>query len=54
MIQLIKWLIFGNQCKHDWKLDQEMKPYSNAHRYLYICRKCGKIKVVKVQISVFD
>lgn len=53
MIQLLKYLFFGKQCKHEWKLDQSMKPYSNSHRYIYICQKCGKIKVVKMEIKVW-
>ena len=53
MIQLLKWLIFGKQCQHGWKLDKAMTPYLNAHRYIYICQKCGKIKVVKCEIKEY-
>ena len=37
-----------------WKLEQSMTPYINAHKYVYICQKCGKIKVVKCEIKIFE
>lgn len=54
MLKLLKWLIFGKPCPHQWKLDQSMTPYRNSHKYVYICQKCGKIKVVKCEIKVYE
>jgi len=54
MIQLFKYLIFGKQCQHKWKCDKSMTPYRNAERHIYICEKCGKIKTVKLHISVYS
>lgn len=54
MLQLLRFLIFGKRCNHDWVLDHEMKPFSNAHKYIYICKKCGKIKKVRLNISSYE
>ena len=43
MLQLLKFLILGKQCQHDWKLMQSMEPFNNHCQYLYCCTKCGKI-----------
>jgi len=51
MLQLIKFLIFGKQCQHDWYCDKSMIPYKYAEKHIYICKKCGKIKVVDIYIS---
>jgi hypothetical protein len=50
MLQLLRFLIFGKPCKHEWKLEQEMKPWNNDQRFLYSCKKCGKMKKVKMKI----
>lgn len=50
MLQLLRFLIFGKECKHDWKLEQAMKPWSNDQKFLYSCKKCGKMKIVKMHI----
>lgn len=46
---LEKWL-----CKHDWGLFQHIKGYWGdkddiiSHQYILVCKKCGKIKKIKV------
>ena len=54
MIWLIKFLIFGPQCKHKWKLVQSMDYYVNDHMYLYHCTECGKVKKTRMHMIVFD
>ena len=46
---LEKWL-----CKHDWELFKHIEvfdEFSNdiacAHKYIFICKKCGKIKKIR-------
>jgi hypothetical protein len=50
MLWLIKILIFGKMCNHDWILLQKMEPWSNHCLYLYKCSKCGKITKKKLLI----
>ena len=50
MLQLLKYLIFGKQCNHDWELKQSMEPFTNKAYYLYVCKKCGKFKKIKLHI----
>ena len=54
MIQLIKYLLFGKQCNHQWKCDKSIVPYRNKEKHIYICQKCGKIKVVKLEIKIWE
>ena len=51
MIQLIRFLIFGKQCKHKWELLESMTPYTNDQRFLYACKECGKMKKIKLVIT---
>ena len=53
MLKLLKYLIFGKQCQHKWKLDRSLSPYINSEKHIYICSECGKIKVVKLEIKVY-
>lgn len=53
MLQLLRYLIFGKQCQHQWKHDREMKPFSNKEKHIYICQKCGKIKTVKMYVTYY-
>lgn len=53
MIQLIEYLIFGERCKHKWKLEQSLKPFSNVELHLYSCEKCGKMKKVNLDLSKY-
>lgn len=50
MLQLLRFLIFGMPCKHDWELEQSMTPWTNNQKFLYCCKKCGKMKKVKMKI----
>lgn len=34
-------------CKHDWK-KVETTVYVNYDKHLFICQKCGKMKIKKV------
>jgi len=52
MIQLFKFLLFGKICSHKWKHDQAIRPFNNSEKHIYICEKCGEIKVVKLEIKV--
>ena len=51
MLQLIRFLIFGKKCKHEWKIEQDMKPFRNIQIVLYSCKKCGKMKKVKMDLT---
>jgi len=51
MLQILRYLIFGKQCQHKWKLEKEMKPFDNVGMYLYSCQKCGKMKKVKFDLA---
>lgn len=42
MLQLLRFLIFGKECNHDWKLEQSMEPWSNDQRFLYSCKNVVK------------
>ena len=46
MVKLIKWLIFGEQCKHNYHLDYQYNCDYFTKR-TYICSKCGKFKTIK-------
>lgn len=43
---LEKWL-----CKHDWELFRETEVFfwgsTVGYEYIFICKKCGKIKKIK-------
>jgi hypothetical protein len=54
MLQLLRYLIFGKECKHEWKCDKSLTPYINSEKHIYICQKCGKIKVVSLRIKVWS
>lgn len=53
MLQLLRWLIFGKQCKHKWEHESSITPYVNDKKYLYICKECGKMKKVRLKINVY-
>lgn len=50
MLELLRFLIFGKRCLHEWKLEQSMEAYTNCYKYLYICQKCGKMKKTTLYI----
>ena len=54
MIWLIKFLIFGPQCKHAWKELDSIKPFSNEQKFIYCCEKCGKIKKTSLIIRAYE
>ena len=48
MWKAIKEILLKKACFHEWKLVKEDHFVSNYH-YIYICQKCGKIKVIKIK-----
>lgn len=54
MLQLLRLLIFGKRCNHEWKCDKTMKAFSNAEKHLYICQKCGRMKKVTMEIATYE
>ena len=54
MKEIINKLLEKWMCKHDWDLFKHIKVYdefskdmASGHKYIFICKKCGKIKKVK-------
>jgi hypothetical protein len=40
-------------CCHDWKLERQTDVVDDfddviAKKYLYVCKKCGKFKVIRI------
>lgn len=40
-------------CCHDWKLERQADVVDDfndviAKKYLYVCKKCGKFKVIRI------
>lgn len=48
MWKAIKEILLKKACFHEWKLVKENHFYLNHHHYIYICQKCGKIKVIEI------
>ena len=48
MWKAIKDILFKKACFHDWKLVKEVRIGSIHYRYIYICQKCGEIKVIEI------
>ena len=55
MKDIIKKLLEKWSCKHDWELFKHIKVYDEfsndipcGHKYIFICKKCGKIKRIKI------
>lgn len=48
MWKAIKEILLKKACFHEWKL---VKERHNGYRYhyIYICQKCGEIKVIEVE-----
>lgn len=47
MWEAIKRILLKKACFHEWQLVKENRFIS--HYYIYICQKCGKIKVIKIK-----
>jgi hypothetical protein len=47
MWEIIKNILTKKACFHEWKLEKEDRCGFNYH-YIYICQKCGKIKVIEI------
>ena len=51
MIEAIKNIFRKWGCCHEWELEREIRQtYGNevwGRKYLYICKKCGKMKWTK-------
>lgn len=54
MKEIINKLLEKWMCKHDWDLFKHIQVYddfsgdmASGHIYIFICKKCGKIKKVK-------
>ena len=48
MWKAIKEILLKKACLHEWKLVKEDRFGSHFH-YIYICLKCGEIKVIEVK-----
>jgi hypothetical protein len=44
----IKEILLKKACFHEWKLVKEDHIGRHYH-YIYICQKCGEIKVIEVK-----
>mgnify|MGYP003290621795 CR=1 FL=1 len=47
MLEIIKDIFSKWACKHEWKLVKEQYCMFQYH-YVYICKKCGKVKHIKI------
>jgi len=52
MIEAIKNILPKWGCRHEWELNQAFKivnevQVTKGYKFLYICKKCGKMKWVK-------
>lgn len=54
MIWLLKLLILGKVCAHEWREMYRFQPYSNWHKYVLRCTKCGKIKKITLKKIEWD
>lgn len=48
MWKVIKEILLKKACFHEWKLVKEDRIGSHYH-YIYICQKCGEIKVIEIK-----
>ena len=48
MWKAIKEILLKKTCFHEWKLVKENHIVSHYH-YIYICQKCGEVKVIEVK-----
>lgn len=48
MWQAIKDIIKKKSCWHVWKLVKEDR-FGRHFHYIYICQKCGEIKVIEIK-----
>lgn len=48
MWETIKKILLKKACFHEWKLVKE-DHFASHYHYVYICHKCGKIKVIKIK-----
>ena len=48
MWKAIKEILLKKACFHEWKLVKENFDGIRYH-YIYICQKCGEIKVIEVK-----
>lgn len=48
MWEIIKNILTKKACFHEWKLVKEDRIGIHYH-YIYICQKCGKIKVIEIK-----
>lgn len=51
MKKLIEAIINKYLCAHKWSLIKQVEVYDNdkriGYKYVYECKKCGKMKIVK-------
>ncbi len=48
MWEVIKEILLKKSCFHKWELVKESHIGLHYH-YIYICQKCGKIKVIEIK-----
>lgn len=50
MIEAIKRILDKIGCRHEWQLFREIPVDTNGgcyHKFIFICKKCGKFKKFK-------
>ena len=48
MWEAIKKILLKKACFHEWKLVKETQ-YGLRYHYIYICQKCGEIKIIDIR-----
>lgn len=48
MWEIIKNILIKKACFHEWKLVKEDR-IIGVRYYIYICQKCGEIKVIEIK-----
>ena len=48
MWETIKNILVKKACFHEWKLVEKDRIGAHYH-YIYICQKCGEIKVIEIE-----
>lgn len=49
MWKALKDILLKKACFHEWKLVKEEHYYGMHYHYIYICQKCGEIKVIEIK-----
>ena len=49
MWKAIKEILLKKACFHEWKLVKETQFGISNYHFIYICQKCGEVKVIEVK-----